>query len=188
MSKRIWIAIGSAVVVAGAVGMWRRNRRVGTAFVNSVVNPFMLRRGLTGGARSELGTLEHLGRKSGILRRTPVRPVPTAHGFRIVVPLADESEWARNVLAAGHCQLEWRSNVYTLDEPRLVAAQECDDLAMPVRLAASLLGFRYMLLRVFASRPVAVATPDATEVVAVPTEAGRPADAHELSPVELSAP
>ena len=181
MSKRIWVALGSVAFFAGAVGFWRRNRRIGTAFVNSVVDPFMLRHGLTGGARSELGTLEHLGRRSGILRRTPVRPVPTAHGFRIVVPLADESEWARNVLAAGHCKLQWRSIVYTLDEPRLVAAQECDDLAVPVRLAASLLGFRYMLVHVFASQPAACVTHGLIENAALATDLGNSAGVEERS-------
>ena len=63
-------AVTGAALVA-AVGLWRRDPRMGTAFVNSVVNPALLRRGLAGYGRSEIGTLEHLGRKSGVRRLTP---------------------------------------------------------------------------------------------------------------------
>ena len=62
-------AVTGAALVA-AVGWWRRNPRIGTAFVNSVVNPALLRRGLAGYGRSEIGTLEHVGRKSGVRRLT----------------------------------------------------------------------------------------------------------------------
>ena len=79
--------VAFAATMGGAVVYWRRNPRVGTAFVNSVVNPGLLRRGLAGAGASELGTLEHFGRKSGIRRLTPVHPEPTRDGFRIVVPL-----------------------------------------------------------------------------------------------------
>jgi len=40
-------AVTGAALVA-AVGLWRRNPRIGTAFVNSVVNPALLRRRLAG--------------------------------------------------------------------------------------------------------------------------------------------
>lgn len=148
---RNWVAAGAVTTTAAAaVIIWQRNRRLGARVVNAVVNPFMLRQGLTGGAHSELGTLEHVGRVSGTVRQTPVRPVSTPDGFRVVVPLAAESHWARNVLAAGHCRLQWKGILYELDEPRLVTAGECQDLAAPVRLFASALGFRYMRLHRFA--------------------------------------
>ena len=78
-------AIG--VVLVGAAMVWRRHRRTGTGFVNAVVNPALVRRGLAGSGGSEIGTLEHIGRRSGVRRLTPVHPEPTANGFRIVVPL-----------------------------------------------------------------------------------------------------
>src|SRR5688572_20338573 len=112
--------IGVAAVAAAR--MWRRNPRIGTAFVNSVVNPVLLRRGLSGSRRSEIGTLEHVGRKSGVRRLTPVHPEPTPVGFRIIVPLGMRSEWARNVIAAGHCRLLLHDQVFDLDEPAMVDA------------------------------------------------------------------
>ena len=115
------ISVAAALVAAagGAVIVWRRDPRVGSAFVNSVVNPRLLRRGLAGGAKSELGTLEHVGRVSGVLRLTPVHPEPTPEGFRVLVPLGPHSQWARNVIAAGHCRLQLHDVIYELDEPKL---------------------------------------------------------------------
>ena len=144
-------AVTGAALVA-AVGLWRRNPRIGTAFVNSVVNPALLRRGLAGYGRSEIGTLEHVGRKSGVRRQTPVHPEPTTAGFRIIVPLGMRSEWARNVIAAGHCRLLLHDQVFDLDEPAMVAAGEAQDLPWPLRRVLASLGFQYLNLR-FASQP-----------------------------------
>ncbi len=140
-------------IVGGFVVAWRRNPRMGTAFVNSVVNPRLVRRGLAGGGASEIGTLEHVGRASGIRRLTPVHPEPTPGGFRVVVPLGAQSQWARNVLAAGHCRLQLHDLVYELDEPTMVPAGEAADLPRAVRAAMSALGFEYLALRTFGARP-----------------------------------
>lgn len=145
------VALG-AVAVAGFVA-WRRNRRFGSAFVNRIVNPRLVSRGLVGGQRSEIGTLEHFGRTSGIRRVTPVHPEPTVDGFRIVMPLGPESQWARNVVAAGHCRLQLHETVYDLDEPSIIEAAEADFLPTAVRLIMSRLGFQYLVLRTFSSAP-----------------------------------
>ena len=67
----IAVATALGATVGGAVIVWRRNPRVGSALVNSVVDPRLLQRGLAGGAKSEIGTLEHFGRMSGVRRLTP---------------------------------------------------------------------------------------------------------------------
>ena len=165
-------------VVGGAVTLWRRNPRVGTAFVNSIVNPRLVRRGFAGGGASEIGTLEHVGRRSGIRRLTPVHPEPTAGGFRIVVPLGPHSEWARNVLAAGHCRLQLRDLVYELDEPTMIPAGADPDLPWAVRRAMSALGFEYLTLRSFGANP-GLLEPAATDA----RTDGRPAGRERPSPV-----
>jgi hypothetical protein len=164
-------ATGATLVAA--VGLWRRDPRVGTAFVNSVVNPALLRRGLAGYGRSEIGTLEHVGRKSGSRRLTPVHPEPTPAGFRIIVPLGMRSEWARNVIAAGHCRLLLHDQVFDLDEPAMVDAAEAQDLPWPVRRVLAGLGFRYLTLRTFASHPGRLEMPerDASDAEAVDASA-----------------
>ena len=117
------------------------------------MNPALLRRELAGYGRSEIGTLEHVGRKSGVRRLTPVHPEPTPAGFRIIVPLGMRSEWARNVIAAGHCRLLLHDQVFDLDEPAMVDAREAPDLPWPLPRVLGALGFQYLNLRTFASHP-----------------------------------
>jgi deazaflavin-dependent oxidoreductase (nitroreductase family) len=171
MSRRFALLALVGGALSGLVLLWRNyNRRLGAGVVNRIVNPFILGRGLSGGAHSELGAIEHVGRVTGTTRRTPVRPVPTADGFRIVVPLAGESQWARNVLAAGHCRLLWRNVMYELDEPQLVSPADCKDLLLPIRLLTSALGVQYMRLHRFADRPAGV-EPESAPVVTEPATA-----------------
>ena len=144
--------MGLGVAVAGA-RIWRRDPRVGTAFVNSVVNPALVHRGLAGSGRSEIATLEHVGRKSGLMRLTPVHPERTQNGFRIVVPLGVQSNWARNVLAAGHCRMQLHDQVFDLDEPVMVDVQDVTNVPWPLRRVMGILGFRYLTLHTFASQP-----------------------------------
>ena len=126
---------------------------MGTRFTNEVVNPFLVRRGISGAGRSELGTLEHVGRRTGTRHLTPIHPVPTEDGFKIVVPLGPRSQWVQNVLAAGHCRLQLHDTVYDLDEPVLLAAGEMPDMPGPAARALDRIGVQYLLLRRFAERP-----------------------------------
>ncbi len=172
MRKTIMFLTGCAAlgaIGAGAAIAWRRNPRLGTSIVNSVVNPVLLRRGLAGGGRSEIGTLEHVGRRSGIRRLTPVHPEPIVDGFRIIVPLGDHSEWARNVLAAGHCRLQLRDVVYELDEPTMIPASDALDLPRPVRAALRGLGFEYLRLRTFFTSPGVLEPTAVTGALAPPS-------------------
>ena len=155
--RRIGLIIAALATLggaaAGAVVIWRRNPRVGSAFVNSIVNPRLLEHGLAGGRTSEIGTIEHFGRISGVRRLTPVHPEATSGGFRIMVPLGPHSEWARNVLTAGHCRLQLHDIVYDLDEPALVPANDVDALPTAVRKGMAALGFEYLTVRTFDSKP-----------------------------------
>lgn len=147
--------IAGGLIVAGAAGLvaWRRNPRIGTRFMNEVLNPLLVARGISGAGRSELGTLEHVGRRTGTRHLTPIHPVATEDGFRIVVPLGPKSEWARNVIAAGHCRMQLHDTVHDLDEPVLLAASEIPEIAVPVAWALDRLGVEYLLLRRFAETP-----------------------------------
>jgi hypothetical protein len=180
LTRILAVLAALTAMTCGAIIYWRRNPRLGTTFVNSVVNPGLLRRGLAGGAKSEIGTIEHVGRRSGVRRLTPVHPEPTAEGFRIIVPLGAHSEWARNVLAAGHCRLQLHGVVYDLDEPTIVRPSEVVDLARPVRLAEAGLGFQYLKLRTFAANPGTLEPHLGSDVVAADI-----APAPEPGPAEL---
>jgi deazaflavin-dependent oxidoreductase (nitroreductase family) len=145
--RKLLVLVASAVGIYGAARWWRSNRRVGADFVNRIVDPWLERRGLISGSRGELGLIEHVGRKSGSVRRTPIHPMPTADGFRIIVPIGERSQWARNVLAAGHCRLNFGDRLIELDAPVLETPAEVPDLPRPVRALFEWLGFRYLRLR-----------------------------------------
>lgn len=149
--RKVVVLMGASAVLVASTGLaafvWRRNPRIGTSFVNTIVNPGLIRRGLTGRGSSELGTLEHVGRNSGIRRLTPIHPEPTAEGFRILVPLGPRSEWARNVLAAKGCRLQLHDLVYDLDEPTMVPANAVEDVFWALRGVMAALGFHYLKLR-----------------------------------------
>ena len=148
-----------------------------------MLNPFLVERGISGAGRSELGTLEHVGRRSGLRHLTPIHPVSTPDGFQVVVPLGPRSEWARNVLAAGHCRLQLHDTVYDLDEPVLLAAGEMADSGTPAGWILDRLGVQYLLLRRSAERAGSldevteeppVAQPEAQELAAVEASSRRP--------------
>jgi deazaflavin-dependent oxidoreductase (nitroreductase family) len=141
------IFIGAAAAgLYGAARWWRQNRRFGADFVNHIVDPWLVRRGFVRGSRDELGLIEHIGRKSGIVRRTPIHPMPTSDGFRIIVPIGERSEWARNVLAAGRCRLVLGKQLLELDHPVLETPAEVPGLPRAVRGLFEWLGFRYLRL------------------------------------------
>jgi deazaflavin-dependent oxidoreductase (nitroreductase family) len=145
------LVLGGSLVAAFMA--WRRDRRLGSAFVNRVVDPVLVERGLSGRGASEIGTVEHIGRRSGTRRLTPVHPVPTADGMRIVVPLAERSEWARNVLAAGRCRIELHGMIHDLDQPVLARPADVPGLPGPVRLVGTALDTRYLLLHEVRQEP-----------------------------------
>lgn len=153
MRKVMLVVATIGAVAASAIVAWRRNPRLGSGFVNERVNPFLLQRGLSGGQRAEIGTLEHFGRRTGTRRLTPIHPEPIEDGFRIMVPLGHHSEWVRNVLAAGHCRLQLHATVYELDEPALLQPREMTDLPFVARATYGALRFGYLRLHRFAEHP-----------------------------------
>lgn len=98
--------------------------------------------------------LRHVGRKSG-------RPYVTSVGARlrgdaILIPLTfgSQSDWARNVQAAGGCSITIEGNDYEATQPELLDRHDAASLAKsafsPVeRASLRLLGIRqFMLLQV----------------------------------------
>jgi deazaflavin-dependent oxidoreductase (nitroreductase family) len=65
------------------------------------------------------GVVIHRGRRSGRQYRTPVNVFRTSDGY-VVALTYGVGDWARNVLAAGGCDLETRRRVVRLVDPRLV--------------------------------------------------------------------
>jgi deazaflavin-dependent oxidoreductase (nitroreductase family) len=145
------VVIGGLIV---GVALWNRNTRIGAGFANDVVNPWLVQRGLSGsGERSEIATLEHVGRRSGTRRLTPLHVIDEADDVRFAVPLGERSEWARNVLAAGHCRMQFRDAVVELGEPRLLRPTEVTSMNPILARAAEWLGWEYLVLQRGAEQP-----------------------------------
>lgn len=90
-----------------------------------VFNPREVRRG-------ERPVVVHAGRSTGHTYRTPVDAHPTRHGYVLVVRYGPDSDWVRNILAAGSANLVIGGVEHPLGEPRLVTQDEAiEQLADP---------------------------------------------------------
>jgi deazaflavin-dependent oxidoreductase (nitroreductase family) len=86
------------------------------------------------------GILMHVGRKSGRGYRTPVNVFRAPQGFLIALTYGRESEWVKNVLAAGGCELETRGMRYHLSAPTIVHDPTRRRFPLPVRIVLWLIG------------------------------------------------
>lgn len=84
------------------------------------------------------GLLTHVGRKSGKVYRTPVNVFRAPNGFIIALTYSSKSEWVRNVLAAGGCELRTRGKKYQLSTPKVVLRG--GDFPFPVRVVLRIVG------------------------------------------------
>ena len=152
MRRLVGLALGLAGVVALVVA-WMRYTRIGAGFANDVANPYLVRRGLSGSGASELATIEHVGRRSGVRRLTPLHAIPTDDGVRFAVPLGDRSEWARNVVVAGRCRMQYHDMLVELDDPRLLAPTEDPAMGPVTGPITELLGWKYLVLHRVSEQP-----------------------------------
>jgi len=86
------------------------------------------------------GILTHVGRKSGRLYRTPVNVFRLPDGFLIALTYGQESEWVRNVVAAGACQLVTRRILYQLSAPTIVHDPTRQRFPVFVRIILRIIG------------------------------------------------
>jgi len=86
------------------------------------------------------GILTHAGRKSGKLYRTPVNVFREPEGFLIALTYGRESEWVKNVLAAGGCKLETRRVLYQLSAPTIVHDATRRRFPLIVRMVLGFIG------------------------------------------------
>src|SRR5262249_25322519 len=66
------------------------------------------------------GIVVHRGRTSGREYRTPINVFKRPGGYAAALTYGPESQWVRNVLAAGGCQIETGSKLVRLTNPRIV--------------------------------------------------------------------
>jgi deazaflavin-dependent oxidoreductase (nitroreductase family) len=78
-----------------------------------------------------LGTLEHVGRKSGRHYRTPLLVFKTRNGFVILIGYGPETDWLKNVFAGGPTVLHKRGKAIALANPQIVRKAEAAPLITP---------------------------------------------------------
>jgi deazaflavin-dependent oxidoreductase (nitroreductase family) len=78
-----------------------------------------------------LGTLEHVGRKSGRHYRTPLLVFKTQDGFVILIGYGPQTDWLKNVLAGGPTVLHKRGKAHVLASPRIVSKADAAPLVTP---------------------------------------------------------
>ena len=91
------------------MSMQRRLARFNRRFANYIFGHLSRTRGF--------GALYHRGRKSGHEYRTPVKLFRRGDNYVIALPYGAESDWVKNVLAAGSCELVTRGRRIRLEQP-----------------------------------------------------------------------
>jgi deazaflavin-dependent oxidoreductase (nitroreductase family) len=65
------------------------------------------------------GVVVHRGRRSGRRYQTPVNVFRAPDGYVIALTYGAETDWVKNVLAAGGCELRTHGQTVPLSSPRL---------------------------------------------------------------------
>jgi deazaflavin-dependent oxidoreductase (nitroreductase family) len=89
-----------------------------------------------------LGVVVHTGRRSGRPYRTPVCAFRTPGGYVLALIYGPESDWPKNVLAAGGATLLTRGASVPLTTPRRVHTGRHPSVPAPVRAVLRMLGVR----------------------------------------------
>ena len=93
------------------------------------------------------GVLEHTGRRSGTIYRTPIVALPTADGFIIPLPFGDLTQWAKNLFAANEGAVRSAGKSYLVTDPRVIDLAEAGPLLSGwVRFASARFGLRQFVL------------------------------------------
>jgi deazaflavin-dependent oxidoreductase (nitroreductase family) len=107
--------------------------------------------------------VSHVGRRSGRTYRTPVNAFRTDSEYIIALTYGAESDWVKNVLAAGWCELQTRGRRVRVFDPRINTDRSKGWAPLPVKLILGLINApQYMKLSL--ERP----SPDSTTNAAAP--------------------
>jgi deazaflavin-dependent oxidoreductase (nitroreductase family) len=133
------VSAGAIIIIAIASGilMMRFRKRwlakINIAFTNRITSLFA-------GWLPGFGILTHLGRKSGRVYRTPINVFRASNGFIIALTYSSQSQWVKNVLATGGCELKTRGKEYQLSAPNVVRDPTRRRFPIPVRIVLRIVG------------------------------------------------
>jgi deazaflavin-dependent oxidoreductase (nitroreductase family) len=110
-----------------------------------VTNPVLSR---VAGHLPGFAILTHVGRRSGTTFETPVNIFRDGDRHVIALTYGRESQWVRNVVAAGGCEVLTRGRRLRLTDPEIVHDPERRLVPASVRVPLSLVGVEdFMVLR-----------------------------------------
>jgi deazaflavin-dependent oxidoreductase (nitroreductase family) len=119
----------------------RRLAKFNRVVTNRVLGP--LARYLPGFA-----IVSHVGRRAGHTYRTPVNIFRRGDGYVIALTYGADSEWVRNVLAAGGADIETRGRRLHVVDPKVVRDPARSLVPKPVRVPLRLANVdEFMLLK-----------------------------------------
>ena len=125
-----------AIATTGVLLMRFRKRwlaRINIAVTNRIT-------GLFAGWLPGFDILTHVGRKSGKVYRTPINVFRASNDFIIALTYSSQSEWVKNVLAAGGCELKTRGKKYQLSTPNVVRDPTRRRFPIPLRVVLRIVG------------------------------------------------
>lgn len=96
-----------------------------------ITNPLAL---AFGGWAPTVGSLEHVGRKSGKRYRTPLNIFDTDDGYVILIGYGLQSHWLTNVLASGEATIHKHGKTVPVTDPRVMSKAEAEKLVTSAKL------------------------------------------------------
>jgi deazaflavin-dependent oxidoreductase (nitroreductase family) len=106
----------------------RRLARFNRVFANRLLGPALP-------ALPGFGAVLHRGRRSGRPYRTPVMVFRSGELYVFALPYGSDSDWVKNVLAAGGCDLRTRGRSVRLVEPTVDENDSQSDIPFVLRWA-----------------------------------------------------
>jgi deazaflavin-dependent oxidoreductase (nitroreductase family) len=100
-------------------------------FNRRLTNPLALS---LGGWAPTMGTLEHVGRKSGKRYRTPLNIFDTDDGYVVLIGYGPESHWVKNVLAGGAAAIRKHGKTVPVVNPRIASKAEAERLVTSAKV------------------------------------------------------
>ncbi|WP_326567223.1 nitroreductase family deazaflavin-dependent oxidoreductase [Amycolatopsis rhabdoformis] len=92
------------------------------------------------------GIVVHRGRRSGKEFRTPLNVFRSSNGFVVALTYGTDTDWVKNVLAAGQAELLTRGEKCHVTQPRLVHDESRRPMPPGVRQFLGLVGVEDFLL------------------------------------------
>jgi deazaflavin-dependent oxidoreductase (nitroreductase family) len=114
----------AGIVIAFVVGMRHKAAPVLDLVrkLSRKMKPLVLRTAGSKGAHTSI--VRHVGRNSGQIYETPVVAAPVDDGFVIALPYGPDTDWLKNLFAAGRAEVVFDGGTHEVEGPERIAIEE----------------------------------------------------------------